>query len=231
MTEPPELLPALRDLSPRQFEQLVADTWQEAKDWSTEVMPPGPDRGIDVLGNPPNGGPQTAFQVKRYGQANKVSSREVQQYASLTQMEENIENVTIVTTSSFTTNAREMAEDLGIKCINGPDLVQKIEHYNAEPVATWYLNGKPGIAPGDSETRFGEVGHKGSSDVGEVSLVARIQSVITHSNAELTPLLVSLAIAAYLLIAQPLSGSLSGLSMNWVAIAVILIGGGSAAFD
>ncbi|WP_254839663.1 restriction endonuclease [Natronomonas marina] len=138
-----DYLTTLRSLSPRHFEQFVADVWQERQGWSTEVMPPGPDRGIDVLGQPPSGGAKTVVQCKRYGEDNKVSSREVQQYAALRQQRDDVEGVTIVTTGSFTSNATELAADLDIKCLDGEDLARVVEQYDAREILEWYAAGKP----------------------------------------------------------------------------------------
>jgi restriction endonuclease Mrr len=138
-----ELLPTLRGLPYRHFEQFVADVWQERQGWSTEVTDAGPDKGLDVIGEPPNGGQKTAVQCKRYAAGNKVSSDEIQQYAALRQQWSDVQGVTVVTTSSFTENARELANRLNVKCIDGNDLVRLIRRDNAEEILNWYASGKP----------------------------------------------------------------------------------------
>ena len=140
-----EILSVLRGLPPRHFEQFVADVWQERQGWATEVMDAGPDRGLDVIGEPPNGGAKTAVQCKRYKQGNKVTSDQIQQYASLRQQWDDVEGVTVVTTSSFTRDAEELAKRLNVKCINGDDLVQIIRRYDANEILDWYANGKPEV--------------------------------------------------------------------------------------
>lgn len=136
-------LPTLRELPPRHFEQFVADVWQERQGWETEVMEPGPDRGLDVIGQPPNGGPKTAVQCKRYAEGNKVSSDQIQQYTALRQQWSDVDGVTVVTTSSFTRDAEELADRLDVKCIDGDDLVRLVHRYNAEEILDWYAAGKP----------------------------------------------------------------------------------------
>jgi len=138
-----DTLPTLRGLPPRQFEQFVADVWQECQGWSTEVMDKGPDKGLDVIGQPPNGGAKTAVQCKRYEAGNKVTSRDVQQYAALRQQWEDIIGVTVVTTSSFTSNAQELGDSLDVKCINGEMLVKIVRQYDAAEILEWYAAGKP----------------------------------------------------------------------------------------
>ena len=138
-----EILTKLRGLSYRHFEQFVADVWQERQGWSTEVSSPGADGGLDVMGQPPDGGPKTALQCKRNQEGNKVSSRRVQQYSALRNQWTDVEGVTIVTTSEFTKNAKEMADRLDVRLINGERLVQLIQRYNAEEILEWYVQGKP----------------------------------------------------------------------------------------
>lgn len=99
--------------------------------------------GIDILGQPPEGGVLTAVQAKRYGDGNNVSSRQIQQYASLPQQFNRVSSVTVVTTSSFTRQAQTAAQQLDVKCIDGDDLLQLIDRYNAHDIVEWYCAGKP----------------------------------------------------------------------------------------
>lgn len=141
-----DILNTLRNLDPRDFEHCIADIWQEKQGWATEVMDEGPDNGLDVMGQPPNRTVKTALQCKRYTQ-NKVTSPEVNQYAALRQRWVDVEGVTIVTTSGFTANAHKAAERLDVKCIDGEDLVELIEHWNGEEIVKWYAAGKPEVWP------------------------------------------------------------------------------------
>lgn len=138
-----ETIQKLRNLSPRHFEQFVADVWQECQGWNTEVMDEGPDKGLDVIGEPPNGGPKTAVQCKRYSSGNKVTSEAIQQYAALRQQWDDVQGVTVVTTSSFTRNAEDLADRLNVKLIDGNDLVKVIKRYDATEILDWYDKGKP----------------------------------------------------------------------------------------
>lgn len=105
-------------------------------------MDAGPDKGLDVIGQPPDGGPKTAVQCKRYAAGNKITSRDVQQYAALRQQWDDVEGVTIVTTSSFTKDARELADRMRVKCIDADDLAQLVQRYDALDILEWYDNGK-----------------------------------------------------------------------------------------
>lgn len=138
-----DALSELRSLPPRHFEQFVADVWQERQGWATEVMDEGPDKGLDVIGEPPNGGPKTAVQCKRYRDGLKITSEQVREYSALRLQWEDVQGVTIVTTSSFTRDALELAERLDVKCIDGEQLVQLIRRYGAMEILEWYSAGKP----------------------------------------------------------------------------------------
>jgi restriction system protein len=133
----------MRSLTPRHFEQFIADVWQECQGWQTEVMDKGPDKGLDVIGQPPGGGSKTAVQCKRYAEGNKVNSRDIQQYAALRQQWEDVDGVTVVTTSSFTADAEELAERLDVKRLDGGDLIQLVARYDATEILEWYAAGKP----------------------------------------------------------------------------------------
>lgn len=133
----------IRRLSPRNFELLIADIWQECQGWETEVMDAGPDGGIDVLGRPPFGGPATAVQAKRNAADNLVSRPQIQQYGALPNEYDTITSVTVVTTSRFTDPAETAAERLNVKTIGGGELLQLIDEYGAGEIVEWYCEGKP----------------------------------------------------------------------------------------
>lgn len=133
----------IRQLSPRDFELLIADIWQECQGWNTEVSPPGADGGIDVLGRAPGHRTATAVQAKRYQADQKVSAPKVQQYGALPREHENIGAVTIVTTSSFTKSAQKTADRLDVTLIDGGDLLHIIDRDNAHEIVEWYCEGKP----------------------------------------------------------------------------------------
>jgi restriction system protein len=139
-----DLLVAMRGLDPYHFEQLIADIWQECQGWATEVTQSSRDRGADVIGQPPGGGPKTVVQAKRYAGGNKVTSEEIQQYAALRQQYADVQGVTVVTTSSFTNPAREAAGHLDVRCLNGDDLCRLIRRDGGAEIVEWYAAGKPG---------------------------------------------------------------------------------------
>lgn len=133
----------IRQLSPQNFELLIADIWQECQGWNTEHTGDGPDGGVDVIGWPPGGGYATAVQAKKNAAGNKVGRPKIQQYGALPSEHEGIGTVTVVTTSSFTERAKEAAERLDVKLIDGGTLLEIIDEYGAHEIVEWYCKGKP----------------------------------------------------------------------------------------
>lgn len=137
-------LEVLRDLDPYHFEQFIADVWQEGQGWETTVTQESRDWGVDIIGTPPgrsNG--VTIVQAKCYGEGTKVTSEEVQQYASIRQQYDEVTGVTIVTTSSFTTPAQSLSDRLDVKCIDADGLVEIVDRYDVREILDWYAAGKP----------------------------------------------------------------------------------------
>ncbi len=89
----------LQGMDPYESEQFVGDLWGRFW-WRTRVVGEPGDRGIDGIATSTTGdGPQKELiQAKRYGPNTTVGSPEVQQYASLRIQEDNVEQVSIVTT-------------------------------------------------------------------------------------------------------------------------------------
>ena len=115
---PTKVRDLLLRLSPYEFEQFVADVW-EAQGWETTVRNQSRDRGIDVEAHRER--PRRryqAIQAKQYKPPNKVGSGEVRKYATLYQQDSSIDDVLIVTTSDFTSDAEELATDLSVKIYN-----------------------------------------------------------------------------------------------------------------
>lgn len=117
------------DLSDDEFERLVAKIW-EGRGWNTEVTSSSLDKGIDVVAEKNDVYEKKALiQVKNYSEENKVSSKEIQQYASLKQQEDNVDEVILVTKSGFTSHAKDRAQDLNVKLVSGEKLEKLFDEY------------------------------------------------------------------------------------------------------
>ena len=119
----------LSEIGDDEFEELVAEIWSE-KGWNTNVTTSSLDKGIDVIAKRKDIYEKKALiQVKNYSKGNKVSSTEIQQYASLKQQENNVDEVIMVAKSSFTSNAENRAKDLNVKLVSGEKVEELIEEF------------------------------------------------------------------------------------------------------
>lgn len=132
------LLTHLRQIDEYKFEDFVAKLW-ERYGWKTEVTSGSNDRGIDVIAEKSRPFHQKHLvQVKRWGSDNKVGGPEIQQYSSLRHRRSDIDAVVVVTTSSFSRQAKEEARDLNVKLVDGSDLYDIISEVGTEGLINEY---------------------------------------------------------------------------------------------
>lgn len=113
----------LLELSPREFEEFVAGLWRE-RGWETKLRDPGPDGGVDVVCRQHDPYERKlVIQAKRNQVGNTVGAPKVREYASL-RRQETADEVAVVTTSSFTSGAEQLGDELNVKLVDGVDLVE-----------------------------------------------------------------------------------------------------------
>jgi hypothetical protein len=128
-----ELLNLLCEIDPTDFEHFIADLWQR-REWKTKVTSASSDNGIDIVAE--REAPfheKQLIQAKKYDPENKVGGPEVQQYSSLRHQRAGVDAVIIVTTSSFSSQARDLAADLNVKLVDGNqlcDLIERVDGYD-----------------------------------------------------------------------------------------------------
>lgn len=136
---PGELKTVLQQMDPYDFEHFVADLW-ERMGWETEVSAASADEGVDVVARKNTPYEQTTLiQAKRYGPNTTVGSPDIQQYASLDDQYDGVDTVMVVTTNTFTTQARELAARLDVKLVDGDALAGLIDEYEAADLVDEYL--------------------------------------------------------------------------------------------
>lgn len=111
----------LRSLDPYEFEEWVANVWEELG-YETHIRSGSHDRGVDIVAQSESNNTLKLIQAKKYSESNKVSSQEIRRYATLYQQRPDADEVIVVTTSSFTEPAADLAEDLDIKIFDIKDL-------------------------------------------------------------------------------------------------------------
>lgn len=117
---------ALLNIDPYDFENLIAKIW-EKNVWQTTVTPSSQDGGIDVIAeqnSPVN--LTVAIQAKAYNQDNKIGSREVRQYRTLYEQEDDVSAVAIATTGKVTKQAESLANDLNIRLLDLDDITRLV---------------------------------------------------------------------------------------------------------
>lgn len=117
----------LEALDPLKFEKLIAYIFEEAG-WRTELTQGSGDKGIDVIARKKFPVKQKyLIQAKYYNkETTSVSPDEVQQYNSLKEQEPNVDQVLLITTSSYTLQAEELAEMLDIKILDRDDVLHML---------------------------------------------------------------------------------------------------------
>jgi hypothetical protein len=105
------------------------------------------DGGIDVVATKTLPFEQrVVIQAKRYAEGNPVGSPDIQQYSSLRHQEESVDAVIVITTSSFTTEAEKISDDLNVKLINGERFVNALLNIDSESIIEEYIDGRSDLA-------------------------------------------------------------------------------------
>lgn len=135
-----ELLSQLRQMDEYEFEKLVADVWEQ-RGWTTTVTSSSSDRGIDVVAEKSSPFSQKQLiQAKRYSAGNKIGGPDIQQYSSLRHQENDVDAVVVVTSSSFSSQARQRAEELNVKLVDGEGIYDMISDLDSQDLLSGYLN-------------------------------------------------------------------------------------------
>jgi len=131
----------IRQMDAYQFENLVADIYRKYN-WDVSVTPSSTDRGVDIIATQSYPFEQKVLiQTKRYAERNHVGGPEVRKYASLRQQEGG-DIVVLVTSSSFTQQANEIANQLNVKLINGSQLFETITNIGSHDLLKDYIHNK-----------------------------------------------------------------------------------------
>jgi len=135
-----ELRHWLQSIDDYEFEKFVAELWRKMG-WETTVTDGSTDRGIDVIARKTEPfDTKQLIQAKRYSDGSTVGSPQIQQYASLRHQEPNVDTVVVVTTSTFSKQAAQMATDLNVKLIDGTALEAIIRQYECEELVLRYAD-------------------------------------------------------------------------------------------
>ncbi len=135
-----ELKSVLQRMDPYDFEHFIAALW-ERMGWETSVSSESADEGVDVTARKESPYPQTLLiQAKRYGPNTTVGSPDIQQYASLRHQYNGVDKVLVVTTNEFTGQAKDLADRLNVKLIDGDTLARLIVDREALDLVAEFLD-------------------------------------------------------------------------------------------
>lgn len=116
-----DLIEQMRNIEPEEFEELVSDMW-EYLGYNTKVTQTSSDRGVDVTATREYPYEERVLiQAKRY--ASTLSGPELREYVALTKRDD-IDYMVVVSTSGFTSQAKQEAEEYNLKLINGESLAE-----------------------------------------------------------------------------------------------------------
>lgn len=148
-----ELVKQLQEIPPDQFEEFVADLW-ESDGYRTRVVGKSGDRGIDVIAERDNlVSERILIQAKRYSSTNTVGSPEIQQYASLIHQQKDVDKAVVVSTSQFSSQAEELAEQHGLDLIAGSELENHIREKELTELVHQYGSDSASERENDSSLR------------------------------------------------------------------------------
>ncbi len=123
-------LEIIKNITPEQFERLCATLFKEAGYEDVENTQLSKDGGYDgqafyLLGLTRM---KVVFESKRYGDA-KIDERKIRQLEQV-KTDTKAEKAVFITTSSFTKDARNRANDYGMELIDGERLITLLKKYN-----------------------------------------------------------------------------------------------------
>ena len=154
-------------LTPAQFEEGVADLLQRLGYRSVQRVGRSGDLGVDITCQDKEGR-SVAVQCKQYTGA-RIGSKDIQTFIGMQRVHHGADRGMFVTTSEFTTPARNLAERHGITLIDDKELLNRIRQAyrgqkatpdTGEPQQTWergvIVRGRAPLPR--TNTRFGQLG-------------------------------------------------------------------------
>ncbi|MER6788864.1 restriction endonuclease [Streptomyces sp. NPDC000658] len=119
-------------LDPYEFEEAIADLCRRDGCLDVDVVGGAGDLGADVLARTPDGR-LVVVQCKRYCDTNRVGSQDMQRFGGTCFTVHGADVAVVVTTSDFTAPAVEYAEQCGIVCVDGAELLRWQEGVGPRP--------------------------------------------------------------------------------------------------
>lgn len=138
-----ELRERLLQIDPYEFEDFVAELWEELG-WNTTVSKSSRDQGVDIEARKSSDlvDQKAAIQVKR--RKNTITRDEVQKYHSMKEQDREADMAVVVTTSRFSDGAKVWAYENNVKLFDGDDLVELIQKHERYDLVEEYAPERDG---------------------------------------------------------------------------------------
>ncbi len=150
----PGTLDEVSKLSPAQFEEGVADLLQRLGYRSVRRVGGSGDLGVDITCQD-NEGRSVVVQCKQYAGV-RIGSKDIQTFIGMQRVHHGADRGMFVTTSEFTTPARNLAERHGITLIDDKELLNRIRQAYRGQKAT----PDAGEASADTDREIGRILHR-----------------------------------------------------------------------
>lgn len=111
-------------LTPQEFEKRIAELLRRQGYRDVQVVGGSGDLAADIICRTAHRQGLLVVQCKRYDPSHKVGSREIQTFIGMVTVHHRADQGMFVTTSSFTEQARKLAEQHRIRLIDGPELAR-----------------------------------------------------------------------------------------------------------
>lgn len=135
-----DLLSQLRGMDGHEFEELVADIWEQ-RGWETTVTTGSGDDGIDVIAEKSGAiSEKHVIQAKCYAKSSKIGPSDIRDFNTGIELEGNVDVGIFVTTSSFTSEAKKTAKRVNVKLVNGRSLCEIVLALNSQQFLSNYLH-------------------------------------------------------------------------------------------
>lgn len=127
--QPALTLVQLQQIPPDRFEHLIGQLFQKMGYRATVTQHSG-DGGIDVIAEQADGiiNRRILIQAKRY--TGSVGVGVIRDLYGVLSADQEATSAAVITTGTFTAQAREFAQGKRIQLIDGPDLLQLLDQYN-----------------------------------------------------------------------------------------------------
>lgn len=125
-------LQGLLELTPREFEDEVAELLRTMGFTSVDVSGGAGDLQADIVATDPHG-LTTVVQCKRYAPGRTIGSPVIQSFIGMARIHHECDRAMFVTTASFTGPACRLAEEHDVELFDGADLVELLSERAAVP--------------------------------------------------------------------------------------------------